>query len=365
VIPVFDYLEQFNALRAALLAAVERVLQSGRLILGPEVEQFERAFADYLGGGWAIGVNSGTDALAIALRALGVGAGREVITVANTAVPTVSAIRMAGAPPVFCEIDAQTHLMDLSDVVRRITPRTKAIIPVHLYGNMVNVARLMELVGGRGIYVVEDCAQAHGATIQGKMAGTLGHAAAFSFYPTKNLGAYGDGGLCFCRDEGLAKEMRRIRMYGFEGRCYAECEGVNSRLDELQAAILSVKLGHLAAWVEQRRALARVYETRLSTAAECVLAGETVQHAYHLFVVRVAERERIRAALTAQGIGTGVHYPDPIHLMNAYRFLGYRPGDLPITEAAATRVLSLPLFPELRPDAVTQVCDALNALVTQ
>lgn len=360
---MFDYLAQYSGLRTEILAAVERVFASGQLILGPEGRAFEQAFAAFLGGGECVAVNSGTDALAIALRALDIGPGDEVITVANTAVPTVSAIRMVGATPVFADVDAGTALMDLEDVARRVTARTKAVVPVHLYGNVVDVPRLRESLAGRCVRIVEDCAQCHGARLRGRMAGTLGDIGAFSFYPTKNLGAYGDGGLCVSADPALAAKMRRLRMYGFDGKYYSEIEGVNSRLDEVQAAVLNIKLRHLPAWVEQRRALAALYDRELPASARLVRAGEGVEHAYHLYVVRVENRDRVREELGRRGIDTAIHYPWPVHLMRAYEPLGLRPGSLPATERLAGEILSLPMYPELAQDDARRVCAELRSIL--
>ena len=361
-IRTFDYRAQLAGIRGEIDAAIARVLDSGTLILGPEVQRFERGFAAWLGGGHAVGVNSGTDALAVALRALGIAAGDEVITVPNTAVPTVSAIRMVGAVPVFADVDPATALLDLDRLPRRLTPRTRAIVPVHLFGNVVDVEALQDLVRGRGIAVLEDCAQSHGATLRGRPAGTFGDAAAFSFYPTKNLGACGDGGLCFTRDAALAEQMRRIRMYGFADGGHAEREGVNSRLDELQAAILSVKLRHLDGWVARRRALARRYDELLPAAVTRIAPAAGVAHAWHLYVVRVPDRDAVRSRLEQRGIATGVHYPTPIHLMRGYAFLGLGEGHAPAAELLAQEVLSLPLYPELGEADVAQVCAALRSL---
>ena len=328
------------------------------------MRQFEEEFAAFLGGkGHGVGVNSGTDALAICLMAMGVGRDDEVVTVANTAVPTVSAIRMLGAVPVFCDVDPATCLMDLNELEGRLTPRTRAVIPVHLFGNVVDIHHVRRIIGHRPIRILEDCAQAHGARWRGEPAGTMGDAAAFSFYPTKNLGAYGDGGLCFTHDEALAREMRRIRMYGFEGAYYAEREGVNSRLDEIQAAILRVKLKHLPVYLENRRKLAAVYAASLHGSAHGVTPGEGVEHAYHLFVVRVPRRDAVRNDLAQREIDTGIHYPHPIHLMRGYAFLGYHAGSLPRTEALAGEVLSLPMYPELAESAVWRVCAELRSIL--
>lgn len=360
-VPMFDYLAQYTSLRSEVLAGLDAVIQSGRLILGEQGRRFEEGFATYLGGQVsAVGVNSGTDALVVILMAMGIGPGDEVITVANTAVPTVSAIRMAGATPVFCDIDPDTALMDLEALPALLTDRTAAVIAVHLFGNMVDMPRLRSLVAPRGVRVVEDCAQAHGASLHGALAGTLGDAAAFSFYPTKNLGAYGDAGLAVSADADLVREMKRIRMYGFDESYYAEREGINSRLDEVQAAVLNIKLPHLAAAVQRRREIAARYDRALDAHVVRVRTAPGVLHARHLYVVRVAERERLRAALADDGIATGVHYPHPIHLMRGYGFLGQGPGSLPQTERLAQEVLSLPMYPELPDDAVDKVVEAIH-----
>ena len=363
-IRTFDYIEQFAGIRDEVMAAVERTLRSGQLILGAAVRKFEEEFAAFLGGGGAcVGVNSGTDALAVTLRALGVGPGDEVVTVANTAVPTVSAIRLAGATPVFCDVDPHTCLMDVDALPGRLTGRTRAVIPVHLFGNVVDVPRVRAVLGGRDIRIVEDCAQAHGAALRGQPAGTMGDIAAFSFYPTKNLGACGDAGLCYSEDAELVKRMRMIRQYGFDGRYYSEIEGLNSRMDEVQAAILSVKLAHLPAWLERRRHLAGLYDGELPARAVRVAPGEGVRHAWHLYVVRVPDRDRVKQTLGERGIETGIHYPYPIHLMRGYAFLGCREGSLPHTERLAGEILSLPLYPELPDAAVVRVCRELRAIL--
>jgi aminotransferase EvaB len=360
-IRMFDYVEQYEAIQDEILAAVRDVLASGSLILGPCVGRFEENFARYLaGGGHGVGVASGTDALAIALRALGVGPGDEVITVANTAVATVSAIRTTGARPVFCEIEPATLLMDLADAESRITPATRAIVAVHLYGNAVDMPRLVEIAARHNLAVVEDCAQSCGTTWQGQHTGTFGDVGCFSFYPTKNLGAYGDGGLCFTRRAELADAMRQIRSYGCDRPHHCQREGVNSRLDELQAAVLDVKLRHLDDFLAKRRAVARAYYEHLASSIERPRADDAVNHSYHLFVILASRRQRLIERLEAEGIGFGIHYPTPIHRMQGYRFLGYRAGSLPITERIATQVLSLPCYPELSHDAVRETCQAIN-----
>lgn len=365
-IPMFDYVEQYAEIRAEILDAVEGVLSSGSLILGERVRAFEENFCRFLGSeGSAIGVGNGTDALAIALRALGIGGGDEVITVANTAIPTVSAIRMVGARPVFAEIDPRTLLVDLDHAESRITTRTRAIVPVHLFGNAVDMTRLMKLAALHGLAVVEDCAQSCGTTWQGQMTGTFGDVGCFSFYPTKNLGAYGDAGLCHTRSPELAESMRKIRAYGCgparSPLAYdTECEGVNSRLDELQAAILDVKLRHLGDYLAERRRVARTYHDHLAPHVARPQTDSDADHSYHLFVIISEARERLIARLQSERIGFGIHYPTPIHRMRAYDFLGYDEGSLPITERAAEQILSLPCYPELSTEAVQRICSVVH-----
>ena len=363
-IKMFDYRDQYLDLEDELLDAVRRVLRSGELILGSEVETFEAGFSAFLGHGThSLGVANGTDALVVCLMALGVGPGDEVITVANTAVPTVSAIRMVKATPVFVDVDPDTALMDLNLVPGLITAKTRAIIPVHLFGNAVNMPTLLDIAHRHCIPVIEDCAQAHGTIINGRAAGTFGHAAAFSFYPTKNLGAYGDGGLCTTSDAALAKEMRRIRKYGFDNLYYAEREGINSRLDEVQAAILNIKLRHLPQQLQMRRALAKVYQANLPSALKHLAALPGIEHAYHLFVVRTKKRDVLRTALASHKIQTGIHYPFPIHRMRGYSFLGYQENSLPVTEALANEIVSLPLYPELPIESAQRVLDTLHEIL--
>lgn len=357
----FDYLQQYKIIENEITSAVSRVLNSGQLILGKEVSAFEEEFGAFLEGeGSCVGVANGTDALVIALTALDIARNHEVITVANTAVPTVSAIRQAGATPVFCDIDPRTCLIDLNQIENHITSSTRAIIAVHLYGNVVDIPKLKRIIGDRSIAIIEDCAQAHGAKLRGVAAGTMGDISAFSFYPTKNLGAYGDAGLCYSRDPNLVTEMKRIRMYGFNENNCSLREGINSRLDELQAAILRVKLKHLPAHIENRRILAELYSSYLPEDAVQVPADTDVNHANHLFVIKIKNRDRVKAELSNRAIDTAIHYPTPIHRMEAYRFLNYDEGDLPETNLAASSVLSLPLYPELSQESVLTVCNELS-----
>lgn len=361
---MFDYLEQYQTIEQEVIDAIQGVLRSGHLILASEVQRFEESFSEWVGPNVkGVGVANGTDAIVICLKALGVGEGDEVITVANTAVPTVSAIRMAGAMPLFVDVDPETALMDLEQVRLKITEKTKAIIAVHLFGNAVDMPALMAIAAEHHLWVIEDCAQSQGTTLKGQMTGSFGHAAAFSFYPTKNLGAYGDGGLCASRDPQIVKAMRSIRQYGFEDKYYAEREGINSRLDELHAAVLNVKLKYLPAALSLRRELAGMYRDNLPAALHHFCPTRGAEHAYHLFVVRAKQRDALRQSLSERGVQTGIHYPFPIHLMRGYQFLGYQPGDLPVTEQLASSILSLPLYPELPRPAVQRVLDCLHEIL--
>jgi aminotransferase EvaB len=360
-IPMFDYRQGYASIRDEIDAAIRGVLESGQLILGSRLRDFESNFARFLGtAGHSVGVANGTDALAIALRSLGVGRGDEVITVPNTAIPTVSAIRMTGAVPRFVDVRDDTCLMDVETIERSITPRTKVIIPVHLYGNAVAMEPLLEVARAHSLKVVEDCAQSTGTTYKGRATGTFGDVGCFSFYPTKNLGAYGDAGLCYTRDPEIAAAIRQIRSYGCTTAYCAQREGINSRLDELQAAILDVKLRHLPEYIEARRSIAKRYQTGLSKSVRCPVVTEQAEHAYHLFVIRTSARTRLTQRLQSQSIGFGIHYATPIHLMKAYSFLGYQPGDFPVSERLANEVLSLPCFPELAEGAVDRVCTEIN-----
>jgi dTDP-3-amino-3,4,6-trideoxy-alpha-D-glucose transaminase len=359
MIPFNDLKPLHGLLAEELEAAAKRVLHSGWYILGPELEAFEQAFAAYHGVPHAVGVANGTDAIELALRALGIGPGDEVITVAHTAVATVCAVERTGATPVLVDIDEATRTLDPAAAAAAVTPRTKAIVPVHLYGHPADMAALAELAERHGLAIVEDCAQAHGARIDGRLAGTIGHLGAFSFYPTKNLGAYGDGGAVITSDPALAERVRRLRNYGQEDRYHHVERGQNSRLDEMQAAILRVKLAHLDGHNAVRRQLAGEYSRRLTGVAipACSAWAEPV---FHLYVVRHSRRDALMKALKERGIGTLIHYPVPVHLQEGYRDLGYAPGSLPVTERTADEILSLPLYVGLTSEALGRVSDAVN-----
>jgi dTDP-4-amino-4,6-dideoxygalactose transaminase len=342
--PSAQYLSQKNEIDEA----ISRVLASGRYVLGPEVESFEDEFARYVGASFGIGVGSGTEALHLALVASGIGEGDEVITVSNTAVATVVAIESAGGTPVFVDIDPESFVMDPQKIEKAISDRTRAIVPVHLYGQPVDMDIVMSIAGRYGLSVIEDCAQAHGATYQGRQVGSFGCMACFSFYPTKNLGALGDGGMVVTKDPNLAENARLLREYGWKERNVSSIRGWNSRLDELQAAILRIKLRTLDDQNKKRIQLAQLYRDSLKE-VDLLLpqAIEGTTHVYHLYVVRSSRRDELQRFLHSKGVGAMVHYPVPIHCQPAYRDRIYVRGDMDMTKKAAAEILSLPMYPEL------------------
>jgi len=362
-IQVWDYRGEYEAEREEILAAVDEVFRSGRLILGERVRTFESELAAYCGVSHGVGVNSGTDALVLALRALGVREGDEVITVSNTAIPTVSAIVTAGGVPRFVDIDPRSYLMDVAQLESAVTPRTRCILPVHLFGQCVDMTVVNAVASRHGLRVLEDCAQSTGAKFNGRRAGALADAAAFSFYPTKVLGGYGDGGMVITADEKLAAHVRRLRMYGSDGRYYADEHGYNSRLDEVHAAILQCKLRRLPAYVARRRELAQRYDRLLaSSGLQLPVTSPGNYHCYYLYVVRHPLRDRIMQELAKRDIVVNISYPWPIHTMSAYAHFGYADGSLPETERAAREIFSLPLYPSLTNAEQDRVCEVLNAI---
>jgi dTDP-4-amino-4,6-dideoxygalactose transaminase len=358
-ISFFDLTKQYESIQPEIDAATARVLKGGWYILGPEVKAFEKEFADYIGVKYAIGVGSGTEAIHIALLGLGIGAGDEVITVPNTAVATVAAIELTGARAVLVDVRPDTMLIDVEKLERAITPHTKAIIPVHLFGQSCDLDPILKIAHAHNIFVLEDCAQAHGATYCGKRVGSLGDIAAFSFYPTKNLGAYGDGGAIVTNNPAVAQRIDLLRQYGWRERYTSDIKGMNSRLDELQAAILRVKLRYLDDWNRARRERAALYTELLRTVTPPreMAYGEAV---YHLYVVQSPKRDELVAHLKAHGIGSMIQYPHTIHLQPAYANLGYRAGDLPESERLAREIVSLPLYPELSLDDVRMIANVVN-----
>lgn len=360
-VPFGDLKRQYEAIKAELDAAAARVLASGWYILGPEVRAFEEEFARYCGVRHAVAVGNGTEAIHLALTTLGVGFGDEVITVANAGVPGPAAIRQTGARPVYVDVDPQTYNLDPAQLERVITSRTRAILPVHLYGCPAAMDAILEIARRHDLPVVEDCAQAHGALFNGRRVGSLGAAGCFSFYPTKNLGALGDGGMVVTDDDKLASRLRQLRQYGWERRYYATLPGgTNSRLDELQAALLRVKLQYLDHWNSERQRIARRYSAALAGAGiDLPAQPDGSNHVFHLYVIRAAERDALRTRLAERGIGCDIHYPLPAHLQPAFVDTAYPAGSLPETERLAGEVLSLPCYPELRDEEIEAVVAAI------
>lgn len=362
---VWGYLEEYAAERKEILDAVDTVFSSGRLVLGSSMMGFEREFADYHGMPHCVSVDNGTNAIKIGLQALGVGRGDEVVTVSNTAAPTVVAIDALGAVPVFVDIDPDTYLMDTAQVEAALTERTRCLLPVHLYGQCVDLEPLRALARTHGLSLLEDCAQAHGATRDGRLAGTTGDAAAFSFYPTKVLGAYGDGGATLFREEEPARRMRRLRYYGMEERYYVvETPGHNARLDEVQAEILRRKLPRLDGYIAARRAIADRYAEGLAgTGLVLPAVAPGNEHVYYVYVVRHPMRDEILRALRDRDIELNVSYPWPVHTMTGFSHLGLRAGALPVTESLAEQIFSLPMYPSLSPATQDRVIAALREVL--
>jgi dTDP-4-amino-4,6-dideoxygalactose transaminase len=359
-VPFLDLARHVELLRPRIDEAYARVLARGRFVLGEEVERFEAAFARYCGTRHAVGVASGTDAITVALAAAGILPGDEVVTAANTCVPTIVGIEQAGARPVLADVDPETLTLDPSDVERVLTARTRAIVPVHLYGQTADMAALTHLATAHGLELIEDCAQAHGAEYGGRRAGSLGRAAAFSFYPTKNLGALGDGGAVVTDDDEVAARARLLRNYGERNRFEHVLRGRNSRLDELQAAILGAKLPFLDEWNERRREIASSYGAALagsSVRRPFEAAGR--RHVYHLYVVRAPDRHAFRRALDERGIGTAVHYPVPVHRQPAYTELGRNEGFRDVDQASG-EIVSLPLHADLSDAEVRHIAEVLE-----
>ncbi len=369
-VPFGDLRRQNAAMRAEIDTAIARVIDSGWYILGREVAAFEAEFATYCGVAHCVGVASGAEALYLALAALAVGPGAEVITVANACIYQVAAILQAGARPVFVDVDPTTHTMDPQALAAAISPRTQAIMPVHLFGRLADMVAIMAIAQRHGVPVIEDAAQAHGAWAHDPAgfpckAGAWGALACFSFYPSKNLGALGDGGALTTDDPALAERLRRLRMYGWGSKYHtADIGGRNSRLDELQAALLRVKLRHLDAGNAARRERADWYAQHLA-GLPLRLPADMPGHVYHLYVIEADRRNALRSHLQAIGVGCDVHYPEPAHLQPAYAHLGYCAGSLPHTEALAHRILSLPMFPELSPAEIVRVAAAVTQGITQ
>ncbi len=365
-IKLVDLDPQYQAIGEEIWSAMKDVVENSAFVLGRHVKAFEDDFAGFCNARFAVGVASGTDALVLAMKALGIGPGDEVITVPNTAFPTAEAITLSGASVVFADINPETFNIDPAVAEKKITRKTRAIIPVHLYGQPAQMDELKELCRDRKLRLIEDAAQAHGAEYKGQRVGAIGDAACFSFYPSKNLGGYGDGGAVVTNDERITEKVRMLRNHGRHEKYLHEIEGYNSRLDALQAAILSVKLKYLDGWSEKRRQHARYYDKLLSSVEEVttpkILDG--VKSVYHVYAIRVKDRDLLRKKLKEENIDTGVHYPVPLHLQPALAYLGLGKGSFPMAEEAASTVLSLPLYPEMTNEQIETVVDAVKQHVT-
>jgi dTDP-4-amino-4,6-dideoxygalactose transaminase len=365
-IPFVDLRSQYRQIQKEVDPAVLAVMQRGDFVLGGAVADFERAFAEYCGVQYCVGVDSGYSALELIIRAYEIGPGDEVITAANTFIATTLAISNTGATPVLVDCDPETYNIDASKIEAAITSRTKAIMPVHLYGQTADMDAINAIARKHGLLVFEDAAQASGARYKGRRAGGLGDAAAFSFYPGKNLGAYGDGGAVTTNDARIAEKVKLLRNIGQKVKYYHEVKGFNHRLDTIQAAVLTIKLPHLDDWNASRRRAAATYADLL---ADLPIVNPTTagyaEHIFHLYVVRVANREALMSHLKEKGIATGLHYPIPIHLQPAYAELGYKHGDFPVTESYAETIVSLPIFPELDDEKVAYVVDAIREFMEE
>ncbi|MDP8923311.1 MAG: DegT/DnrJ/EryC1/StrS family aminotransferase [Chloroflexota bacterium] len=360
-VPFVDLAAQYAAIEAEVDEASRQVLRKTDFILGREVGLFEEELAAYCEGRYAVGLDSGTSAIELALRAFEIGPGDEVITVANTFIATALAISYTGATPILVDASPETATIDVARLEPAVTDRTRAIIPVHLYGQPADMDPIMELARRRGLVVIEDACQAHGARYKGRRVGSLGHAAAFSFYPAKNLGAFGDGGMVTTNDERVADALRMLRNYGQREKYHHLLRGFNRRLDTLQAAVLRVKLRYLDDWNAARRRHADLYTQLLSGSGVATpVAAEYAESVWHLYVIQTADRAGLKAHLDGRGIATGIHYPIPVHLQPAYADLGYAPGDFPVAERLAEQVLSLPMYAELSAEMVEYVADAVR-----
>jgi dTDP-4-amino-4,6-dideoxygalactose transaminase len=361
-VPFVDLQAQHQPIYEEVMEAVGRVISGAHFVLGQDVADLETEYAAYCGTQYAIGVDSGLSALKIALEAYGVGPGDEVIVPANTFIATAAAVTFVGAKPVLVDMDPDTHNIDITQIEAHITPRTKAILPVHLYGLPVDMDKIMEIANRRNLIVIEDACQAHGAYFKGRRAGSMGHAAAFSFYPAKNLGACGDAGILVTNDAKITEKAKALRNCGSLQKYYHITSPYNHRLDTLQAAILRIKLKHIDSWNAERRKHATLLNELLQgTGVVTPNAIEGAEPVWHLYVIRTARRDELQAFLGKQGIGTGIHYPIPIHLQPFYENLGYKKGDFPVTERYAEQILSLPMFPELTREAVEYIANTIKS----
>ncbi len=366
MIPIVDLKAQYRSIKQEVDDAISEVLESSQFILGPKVEAFEADFAGYCDTRYAFGINSGTSALHLALLAAGVGPGDEVITVSYTFVATVAAILYTGATPIFVDIDPNTCNIDVAKIEAAITPKTKVIMPVHLYGTCADMDPIFEIAQRHGVMVIEDAAQAHGAEYKGRRAGSMGELSCFSFYPGKNLGAYGEAGAIVTNNEKYVDIIRQLRDQGQSAKYLHERVGYNYRMEGIQGAVLGVKLKHLDDWTEARRQHAKFYQTQLADSGVRLLAERTDHKpVYHVFPLFTPERDQLREHLHANGISTGIHYPIPVHLQTGFAELGYREGDLPETERVCRDVMSIPMYPELTEEQLTHITSSVQQFCAQ
>ncbi len=360
MIPMVDLKRQFHDIKDEICAAITDVLESSQYILGPKVVELESRIAAYHGVAEALGVASGTDALHLAVEALGIGEGDEVITTPFTFFATAEAIMYTGATPVFADVEPDTMNIDPVEIEKKITERTRAILPVHIFGHPADMDRINALAKKYDLKVIEDCAQSFGADYNGRKAGSFGDAGCFSFYPSKNLGAYGDGGMILLKDPAVTAEVRKLRNHGSKGMYRHECVGFNSRLDEIQAAILLVKFGRIDQYNDLRRQKAALYNRLLTADVALPVEREGCRHVYHQYTIRCSNREKLQKVLHEKGVSSVVYYPVPVHLQEAVSVLGYKRGDLPVAEEASEKVLSLPVYPELEESSIREIAEIIN-----
>ena len=364
MINFIDLKREYLDLKKQIEEAVERVLKRGNFILGEEVEALENEFANYIKVPYAVGVNSGSDALFLGIKALGIADGDEVLVPSHTFISSVDAIVRNGAKPVFVDINKNTYCINFEETESKITPKTRAVLVVHLYGRPVEMKKVLEIARKHNLFVIEDACQAHGAVYRGMMVGAIGDVGCFSFYPTKNLGAYGDGGMIITNNKDLFERIRALRNYGSTKKYFFNLKGINSRLDELQAAILRVKLKYLDIWNERRREIAKIYDDRIKNIEIVLPAGTSsdIKHVYHLYVIRHKDRDSLQRYLLEKNIQTLIHYPIPVHLQNSYRCESY---DLPVTETCTKEILSLPLYPYLKNEEINYIVEVINSYKKQ
>lgn len=363
IVPMVDLKRQYQGIKKEIFQVITEIFSNGQYILGPRVSEFEKKIADYYGVSEAVGVASGTDAIHLSINALGIGEGDEVITTPFTFFATVEAILYTGARPVFVDIEQDTFNMDAGQIEAKITDKTRAILPVHIFGQMADMEEISKIAKRHGLKVIEDCAQSFGANLNGKKAGSFGNTGCFSFYPSKNLGGYGDGGIIILNDTKIADEVRKLRNHGSKSSYIHENVGFNSRLDEIQAGILLVKLKYIDEYNIARRQKAALYTELLSDKVKCPVEKKGAYHVFHQYTIRSNKRHEIQKRLRDKRVSSVVYYPVPLHLQDALRFLGYREGDFPVTEKSAKEVLSLPIYPELEASVIEKIAEIIKAVI--